>query len=92
MVLFLFFFLDIKDVKKRKERVREFEGIDLSNIVSSFRRRFIISFVFLFKFKILDESESELEESENEDEVDGEDEEVEDEEVDEDKENGDNGS
>lgn len=30
---------EIKDVKKRKERAKELEGIDMSNIVSSTRRR-----------------------------------------------------
>lgn len=94
IVSFLIFFFvhlpEIKDVKKRKEKARELEGIDLSNIVSSSRRRSVTSFVPPPKPKIPDVSESESEESEEEE--DEEDEEVEDEDVDEDKENGGNGS
>lgn len=36
---------EIKEVKKRKERAKELEGIDLSNIVSNTRRRSTTSFV-----------------------------------------------
>nr|GLL31616.1 glutamic acid-rich protein-like isoform X3 [Ipomoea trifida] len=36
---------EIKEVKRRKERAKELEGIDLSNIVSSTRRRSTTSFV-----------------------------------------------
>ncbi|KAH6801602.1 hypothetical protein C2S51_033048 [Perilla frutescens var. frutescens] len=36
---------DIKDCRKRKERARELEGIDMSNIISSSRRRSTFSFV-----------------------------------------------
>ncbi|XP_019163970.1 PREDICTED: HIRA-interacting protein 3-like isoform X2 [Ipomoea nil] len=36
---------EIKEVKKKKERAKELEGIDLSNIVSSTRRRSTTSFV-----------------------------------------------
>lgn len=83
---------EIKDVKKRKERTKELEGIDLSNIVSSSRRRSTASFIPPPKPTIPDLSESESEESENEDddedvEEEG-DEEVENEEADEDQENG----
>lgn len=86
---------EIKDVKKRKERAKELEGIDLSNIVSSGRRRSTTSFIPPPKPIIPDLSESESEESENEDDEDDEeegDEEVENEEADEDQENGGNGS
>lgn len=86
---------EIKEVKKRKERARELEGIDLSNIVSSSRRRSTTSFTPPPKPKIPDVSQSESEESENEEEEEEEDEEeeVEDEEVvEEDQENGDNNS
>ncbi|GAV84119.1 CHZ domain-containing protein [Cephalotus follicularis] len=47
---------EIKDVRKRKERAKELEGIDMSNIVSSSRRRSTISFVAPPKPKIPDES------------------------------------
>lgn len=84
---------EIKEVKKRKERARELEGIDLSNIVSSSRRRSTTSFTPPPKPKIPDVSASESEESENEEEEEEEEEEVEDEEVvEEDQENGDNNS
>ncbi|XP_050937819.1 uncharacterized protein LOC103504049 isoform X4 [Cucumis melo] len=36
---------EIKEVKKKKERAKELEGIDLSNIVSSSRRRSTTSYV-----------------------------------------------
>lgn len=36
---------EIKDCRKRKERARELEGIDMSNIISSSRRRSTFSFV-----------------------------------------------
>ncbi|KAG8390748.1 hypothetical protein BUALT_Bualt01G0115800 [Buddleja alternifolia] len=36
---------EIKDCKKRKETARELEGIDMSNIISSSRRRSTFSFV-----------------------------------------------
>ncbi|KAK9758256.1 hypothetical protein RND81_01G218500 [Saponaria officinalis] len=78
---------DIKDVKKRKERAKELEGIDMSNIVVSSRRRSATSFAPPPKPVIPDISESESEESEDEDEDEdddddeGADEEVEDEEA-----------
>uniref|UniRef100_A0A7C8YGZ0 DEK-C domain-containing protein n=1 Tax=Opuntia streptacantha TaxID=393608 RepID=A0A7C8YGZ0_OPUST len=84
---------EIKEVKKRKERARELEGIDLSNIVSSSRRRSTSSFTPPPKPKIPEISESESEESENEEDGVEEDEEVEDDEaVEEDQENGGNNS
>ncbi|KAL5558390.1 hypothetical protein UlMin_034601 [Ulmus minor] len=43
---------EIKECKKRKERARELEGIDTSNIVSSSRRRSTTSFVAPPKPKI----------------------------------------
>lgn len=36
---------DIKEVRKRKERAKELEGIDMSNIVQSSRRRSTMSFI-----------------------------------------------
>ncbi|XAR55579.1 Ubiquitinyl hydrolase 1 [Bertholletia excelsa] len=36
---------EIKEVRKRKERAKELEGIDMSNIVSSTRRRSTTSFI-----------------------------------------------
>ncbi|KAL1542598.1 DNA ligase 1-like [Salvia divinorum] len=36
---------EIKDCRKRKERAKELEGIDMSNIISSSRRRSTFSFV-----------------------------------------------
>ncbi|KAJ0233164.1 Translation initiation factor [Hirschfeldia incana] len=56
---------EIKEVKKQKERSKELEGIDTSNIVSSSRRRSTTSFVPPPKPKITSESESDEEESEN---------------------------
>ncbi|KAL2892925.1 HIRA-interacting protein 3 [Bienertia sinuspersici] len=87
---------EIKDVKKRKEKAKELEGIDLSNIVSSGRRRSNTSFIPPPKPEIPDISESESEDSEDDDDgaddEEEEDEEVENEEADEDQENGDNDS
>ncbi|KAL1559543.1 DNA ligase 1-like [Salvia divinorum] len=40
---------EIKDCRKRKERAKELEGIDMSNIISSSRRRSTFSFVALEK-------------------------------------------
>jgi hypothetical protein len=53
------FFLcsEIKDVRKKKERAKELEGIDMSNIVQSSRRRSAISFVAPPKPKMPVESE-----------------------------------
>ncbi|KAI9201379.1 hypothetical protein LWI28_022499 [Acer negundo] len=49
---------EIKEVKKKKERAKELEGIDMNNIVSSSRRRNTTSFVVPPKPKIPDESDS----------------------------------
>ncbi|KAH9626080.1 hypothetical protein KSS87_012415 [Heliosperma pusillum] len=86
---------DIKEVKKRKEKAKELEGIDLSNIVVSSRRRSAASYVPPPKPKIPELSESESEDSDNDDEDEDEDEDEggEDEEaVGEDQENGGDGS
>lgn len=48
---------EIKEVKKRKDRAKELEGIDMSNIVSSTRRRSATSFVPPPKPKIPVETE-----------------------------------
>lgn len=42
---------EIKDCKKRKETAKELEGIDMSNIISSTRRRSTFSFVSPPKFE-----------------------------------------
>lgn len=39
-----FIYTEIKEIKRKKERAKELEGIDLSNIVSSSRRRSTASF------------------------------------------------
>lgn len=57
---------EIKEVKKKKERSKELEGIDTSNIVSSSRRRSATSFAPPPKPKITSESESDEEEEEEE--------------------------
>ncbi|KAJ4700658.1 DNA ligase 1-like isoform X1 [Melia azedarach] len=49
---------EIKEVRKKKERARELEGIDMSNIVTSSRRRSTTSFIPPPKPKIPDVSES----------------------------------
>jgi ribosomal protein L12E/L44/L45/RPP1/RPP2 len=65
----LFFLPEIKEVKKKKERAKELEGIDMNNIVSSSRRRTTTSFVVPPKPKIPDESDSgDSEDTDNEDE------------------------
>lgn len=62
-------FSEIKEVRKKKERAKELEGIDMSNIVTSSRRRSATSFVPPPKPKLPDESESDdSEDSEKEDE------------------------
>ncbi|XP_020272769.1 LOW QUALITY PROTEIN: eukaryotic translation initiation factor 5B-like [Asparagus officinalis] len=61
---------EIKAVKKRKERAKELEGIDMSNIVSSSRRRNTSSYIPIPKPKIeveSDEDEGGEEEEEDED-------------------------
>ncbi|CAN8246889.1 unnamed protein product [Cochlearia groenlandica] len=65
---------EIKEVKKRKERTKELEGIDTSNIVSSSRRRSNTSFVPPPPSKTEESESDESEDSENEE--DEEDEEV----------------
>ncbi|CAA6664324.1 unnamed protein product [Spirodela intermedia] len=80
---------EIKAVRKKKERAKELEGIDLSNIVSSTRRRSTSSFAIPPKPELPAESdEDEEEENEEGDEEEG-DEDEEDEVSDE--ENNDNG-
>ncbi|OAY81624.1 hypothetical protein ACMD2_25556 [Ananas comosus] len=67
---------EIKAVKKRKERARELEGIDLSNIVTSSRRRSSINYIPLPKPRIeveSDDDEEEEDEDEDEDDEDGDD-------------------
>jgi ribosomal protein L12E/L44/L45/RPP1/RPP2 len=65
-------FSEIKEVRKRKERAKELEGIDLSNIVTTSRRRSATSFVAP-KPKVLVESESDDTDDTEEDDEDGED-------------------
>ncbi|KAM7514869.1 hypothetical protein LguiA_004452 [Lonicera macranthoides] len=63
---------EIKEVKKKKERAKELEGIDASNIVFSSRRRSTTSFVPPPKPKITVESDADddSEDSENDDDED----------------------
>ncbi|KAM0971600.1 hypothetical protein ACFX13_019783 [Malus domestica] len=58
---------EIKEVKKKKERAKELEGIDMSNIVMSSRRRSTTSFVPPPKPKIPVESDSDDAESSDDD-------------------------
>ncbi|GMH00256.1 hypothetical protein Nepgr_002095 [Nepenthes gracilis] len=80
---------EIKEVRKRKERTKELEGIDLSNIVSTSRRRSATSFSPPPKPIISVESDAESGDSDNDD--DNEDEEEEEEEVDEEQDNEEDG-
>ncbi|GLT63364.1 hypothetical protein SLA2020_359340 [Shorea laevis] len=64
---------EIKDVRKKKERAKELEGIDMSNIVQSSRRRSAISFVAPPKPKIPVESEVDDAEDDEDDDDDEED-------------------
>lgn len=64
---------EIKEVRKRKERAKELEGIDTSNIVSSSRRRSTTSYVAPPKPKISVESESDSGDAEDTDEDDDDD-------------------
>lgn len=65
-----FFCIEIKSVKRKKERARELEGIDMSNIVSTSRRRSTINFIPTPKPKIETESDEDEEDEVEEDEVD----------------------
>lgn len=58
---------EIKEVKKKKERAKELEGIDMSNIVSSSRRRSTFSFAPPPKPKIPVESDADSGDSEDDD-------------------------
>ncbi|KAK6939865.1 Histone chaperone domain CHZ [Dillenia turbinata] len=66
---------EIKEVRRKKERARELEGIDTSNIVLTSRRRSTTTFVAPQKPKITEESD---EEDESDDESDNEDDDDED--------------
>lgn len=61
---------EIKSVKRKKERARELEGIDMSNIVSTSRRRSINNFIPTPKQKIETESDEDQEDEVEEDEDD----------------------
>ncbi|KAJ6735802.1 HIRA-INTERACTING PROTEIN 3 [Salix viminalis] len=63
---------EIKEVRKRKERAKELEGIDLSNIVTTSRRRSATTFVAP-KPKVPVESESDGTDDTEEDDEDGDD-------------------
>ncbi|KAK1404123.1 CHZ domain-containing protein [Heracleum sosnowskyi] len=76
---------DIKEVRKRKERAKELEGIDMSNIVQSSRRRSTLSFIPPPKPKI--SVDSDADDTENSD--DGTDDGTDDENSDEDNSDGD---
>lgn len=63
---------EIKAVKKRKERAKELEGIDMSNIITSSRRRSTSNFIPLPTPKIVadsDEDDEEDAEDDNDEEV-----------------------
>ncbi|WCJ44628.1 hypothetical protein M5689_025286 [Euphorbia peplus] len=65
---------EIKEVKKRKERAKELEGIDMSNIVSSSRRRSTATYVPPPKPKIpVDSDNSDADGSDEDDEEDDDD-------------------
>lgn len=85
---------EIKDVKKRKERAKELEGIDTSNIVSSSRRRSTYSFVAPPKPKVSVESKEDekAEGTDNDEDNDGENDDDDDEDDDEDEDNDDSQS
>ncbi|KAK3014237.1 hypothetical protein RJ639_008080 [Escallonia herrerae] len=57
VAVFLACYTKIKDARKRKERAKELEGIDMSNIVLSSRRRSTTSFVLPPKPKVPVESD-----------------------------------
>ncbi|XP_066340045.1 uncharacterized protein [Miscanthus floridulus] len=64
---------EIKAVKKRKERAKELEGIDMSNIITSSRRRSTSSFIPLPpppKIEVDSDEEEEDDDAEDDDEVD----------------------
>ncbi|XP_021285403.1 DNA ligase 1 isoform X3 [Herrania umbratica] len=65
---------EIKEVKRRKERAKELEGIDTSNIVLSSRRRSTTSFVAPPKPKIPNASDDDESEESDEDDDDDDDE------------------
>ncbi|XP_009380261.2 uncharacterized protein LOC103968690 [Musa acuminata AAA Group] len=60
----------MKVVRKKKERAKELEGIDMSNIVSSSRRRTSSSYIPLPKPKIEVDSDEDDEDEENEEDTD----------------------
>ncbi|RWR90139.1 eukaryotic translation initiation factor 5B [Cinnamomum micranthum f. kanehirae] len=63
---------EIKDVKRKKERAKELEGIDMSNIVSSTRRRSTSNFIVPPKPKVpVESSDDEEEDSDDDDDDDG---------------------
>lgn len=72
------FFLKIKEVKKKKERAKELEGIDMSNVVSSTRRRSTFNFIMSPKPKAPVESEEDEEDKEEDTDDDDDDSESED--------------
>uniref|UniRef100_A0A0D9XSU5 DEK-C domain-containing protein n=1 Tax=Leersia perrieri TaxID=77586 RepID=A0A0D9XSU5_9ORYZ len=59
---------EIKAVKKRKERAKELEGIDMSNIITSSRRRSTSNFIPLPTPKIVADSDEDDEENAEDDE------------------------
>lgn len=73
VIVFLnYVYLEIKEVKKRKERARELEGIDTSNIVTSSRRRSMTSFLPPPKPKMPEVSDNSDKDSGDDDADDGE--------------------
>lgn len=58
-------------MKRKKERARELEGIDMSNIVSTSRRRSTFNFIPIPKPKIEAGSEEDEKDEEDEDDQEG---------------------
>lgn len=66
-LLFLNIFTEIKEVKRKKERAKELEGIDVSNIVLSSRRRSTTSFAAPPKPKVPVETKTNGDDAEDSD-------------------------
>ncbi|GKU87653.1 hypothetical protein SLEP1_g2016 [Rubroshorea leprosula] len=82
---------EIKEVRKRKERAKELEGIDTSNIVSNSRRRSTTSFVPPPKPKITDASDDDDTDDDNDDDNDDDDDDDDDGDNDDEEDGGDEG-
>ncbi|XP_015867105.2 uncharacterized protein LOC107404639 isoform X2 [Ziziphus jujuba] len=84
---------EIKEVRKKKERAKELEGIDTSNIVSSSRRRSTTGFVAPPKPKIpIESDDGDTDDDEDDDDDDDEDDDDDDDDDDDNDHNEDNGN